>query len=162
MKSIAALAICAALTTGFAGIAVAKEHYRENSVKADTKDAYEQLADSVRREMAPGGKYEFIKPDEKPKVDKALDEMTKLFDEHDTVAAMTQDRRDARVHDLVHLLHLEVELLLGQGHEHRVAGEGIVQDHPDLVEALADGAPVYRRPGEIAGGQDLLLPRTHE
>jgi hypothetical protein len=95
MKTIAALAFCAALSTAFAGIAVAKEHYRENSVKADTKDVFDQLADNVRREMAPGGKYEFIKPDEKPKVDKALDEMTKLFDEHDTVAAMTQDQKVA-------------------------------------------------------------------
>jgi hypothetical protein len=95
MKTIAAIAFCAALSTGFAGIAAAKEHYRENSVKADTKDVFDQLADNVRREMRPGGKYEFIKPDEKPKVDKALDEMTKLFDEHDTVAAMTQDQKVA-------------------------------------------------------------------
>ena len=35
MKIIAAVAFCAALSTGFAGIAAAKEHYRENSVKAD-------------------------------------------------------------------------------------------------------------------------------
>jgi hypothetical protein len=95
MKIIAALAFSAALSTGFAGIAAAKEHYRENSVKADSKDVFEQLADNVRREMVPGGKYEFIKPDEKPKVDKALDDMTKLFDEHDTVAAMTQDQKVA-------------------------------------------------------------------
>ena len=93
MKIIATLALCAALSTGFASLAAAKEHYRENSVKADSKDVFDQLAYNVRREMAPGGKYEFIKPDEKPKVDKALDEMTKLFDEHDTVAAMTQDQK---------------------------------------------------------------------
>ena len=95
MKIIATLAFCAALSTGFSGIAVAKEHYHENSVKADTKDVFDQLADNVRREMAPGGKYEFIKPDEKPKVDKALDDMTKLFNEHDTVTAMTQDQKVA-------------------------------------------------------------------
>jgi hypothetical protein len=95
MKTLAALAFCAALSTGLAGIAVAKEHYRENSVKADTKEAFSQLADNVRREMGAGGKYEFIKPDEKPKVDKALEDMTKLFDEHDTVAAMTQDQKVA-------------------------------------------------------------------
>lgn len=95
MRIIAALALSAALTAGFATIATAKEHYRENSVKADTKDAFDQLADNVRREMQAGGKYEFIKPDEKPKVEKALDDMTKLFDEHDTVAAMTQDQKVA-------------------------------------------------------------------
>lgn len=95
MKTFAALAFCAALSTGFAGIAAAKEHYHENSVKADTKEVFDQLADNVRREMVPGGKYEFLKPDEKPKVDKALDDMTKLFDEHDTVEAMTQDQKVA-------------------------------------------------------------------
>jgi hypothetical protein len=95
MKIIAALAFSAALSTGFAGIAAAKEHYRENSVKADTKDVFDQLVDNVRREMVPGGKYEFIKPDEKPKVDAALNQMTKLFEEHDTVAAMTQDQKVA-------------------------------------------------------------------
>jgi hypothetical protein len=95
MKIIRALAFCAALSTGFAGLAAAKEHYRENSVKADTKDAFDQLAGNVRREMGPGGKYEFIKPDEKPKVESALDQMTKLFEEHDTVDAMTQDQKVA-------------------------------------------------------------------
>ncbi|HET7924879.1 MAG TPA: hypothetical protein VFL30_08265 [Rhodanobacteraceae bacterium] len=95
MKIIAALAFCVALSAGFAGTAAAKEHYRENSVKADNKEAFDQLADNVRREMGPGGKYEFIKPDEKPKVDKALDDMTKLFEQHDTVEAMTQDQKVA-------------------------------------------------------------------
>ena len=95
MKSLTAVAFCAALAIGFAGVAGAKEHYRENSVKAETKDAFDQLAGNVRREMVPGGKYEFIKPDEKPKVDAALDQMTKLFEEHDTVEAMTQDQKVA-------------------------------------------------------------------
>jgi hypothetical protein len=95
MKMIATLALCAALSTGLAGIAAAKEHYHENSVKADTKEVFDQLADNVRREMTSGGKYEFIKPDEKPKVDAALDQMTRLFDEHDTVDAMTQDQKVA-------------------------------------------------------------------
>ena len=95
MKTITALAFCAALSIGFAGVAAAKEHYRENSVKADTKETFDQLAGNVRREMVPGGKYEFIKPDEKPKIDKALDDMTKLFEEHDTVEAMTQDQKVA-------------------------------------------------------------------
>jgi len=95
MKSLTALAFCAVLAIGFAGVAGAKEHYRENSVKAETKDAFDQLAGNVRREMVPGGKYEFIKPDEKPKVDAALDQMTRLFEEHDTVEAMTQDQKVA-------------------------------------------------------------------
>jgi hypothetical protein len=95
MKIFAALALAAALSAGMAGVAGAKEHYRENSVKADTAEAFSQLADNVRREMVPGGKYEYIKPDEKQKVDAALEQMTKLFDEHGTVAAMTQDQKVA-------------------------------------------------------------------
>ena len=95
MKTFIAFGFFVALSAGMAGIAVAKEHYRENSVKADTREVFEQLADNVRREMSPGGKYEYIKPDEKPKVDKALADMTRLFEEHDTVAAMTQDQKVA-------------------------------------------------------------------
>ena len=63
MKTFIAFGFFVALSAGMVGIAVAKEHYRENSVKADTKEVFEQLADNIRREMSPGGKYEYIKPD---------------------------------------------------------------------------------------------------
>jgi hypothetical protein len=95
VKIIAAIAFAAALSCGFAGISVAKEHYHENSVKADNKEAFEQLAANVRKEMAPDGKYEYVKPDEKKTVDAALDKMTKLFEETDSVAAMKQDQKIA-------------------------------------------------------------------
>ena len=46
-------ALIVALATCVAGQAFAKEHYRESSVKADTKEAFEKLADSVREGMQP-------------------------------------------------------------------------------------------------------------
>ena len=62
------------------GIAGAKENYHENSVKADTKDAFDQIADTVRNGMGDGGKYEYVKPQEKVTIEKKLDEMDKIFD----------------------------------------------------------------------------------
>jgi hypothetical protein len=95
MKIVATVVLAVALSTGFAGAAVAKENYHENSVKADTKEAFVELAASVRKEMRPDGKYEYMKRDERTKIDAALDKMTKLFDETDSVAAMTQDQKIA-------------------------------------------------------------------
>ncbi len=71
-----AVAVCVCL----GGMAGAKENYRENSVKADTKEAFDQIADTVRNGMTDGGKYEYVKPQEKATIEKKLDEMDKIFD----------------------------------------------------------------------------------
>ncbi|HKE48536.1 MAG TPA: hypothetical protein VKB52_10765 [Rhodanobacteraceae bacterium] len=89
------MTVAFALTVCVSGLAFAKEHYREGSVKADTKEAFETLAAGVRKEMQPGGKYEYIKPDEAKTVDKKLDEMDKLFIEKGTVAAMREEEKIA-------------------------------------------------------------------
>ena len=95
MKKIA-FALAFALATGLVGQAFAKENYHENSVKADTKEAFDQLADSVRSGMSDGGKYEYVKPDEKATIEKKLDEMDKIFDAGGgSVATMKEDQKIA-------------------------------------------------------------------
>jgi len=91
-----AFALAFALATGLVGQAFAKENYHENSVKADTKEAFDQLADSVRSGMSDGGKYEYVKPDEKATIEKKLDEMDKIFDAGGgSVATMKEDQKIA-------------------------------------------------------------------
>jgi hypothetical protein len=91
-----AFALAFALATGFVGQTFAKENYHENSVKADTKEAFDQLADTVRNGMDTGGKYEYVKPDEKITIEKKLDEMDKIFDAGGgSVATMKEEQKIA-------------------------------------------------------------------
>jgi hypothetical protein len=85
-----------ALATCFAGQTFAKEHYREGSVKADTKEAFDVVAKSVRAGMEPGGRYEYVKPAEQKTIEKNLTEMDGLFDAAGgTVAGMKEDQKIA-------------------------------------------------------------------
>ena len=78
------------------GAASAKENYHENSVKADTKEAFDQIAQTVRTGMEDGGKYEYVKPEEKITIEKKLAEMDKIFDAGGgSVATMKEDQKIA-------------------------------------------------------------------
>src|SRR4249919_519749 len=89
-------AMVAALATCFIGQATAAEHYREGSVKADTKEAFDKVAASVREDMQPGGRYEYVKPAEQQTIEKKLTEMDTLFDQGGgAVASMKEDQKIA-------------------------------------------------------------------
>ena len=90
-RAIVAIALCVFVS----GPAFAKEHYREGSIKADTKEAFETLAASVRGDMRPGGKYEYIKPSEAKTVEKSLEDMDKLFQQAGSVANMKEEQKIA-------------------------------------------------------------------
>lgn len=68
----------------------AKENYNEPSVKADTKEAFAEVATSVRKGMEDGGRFEYLKPKERAQVEQGLDQMTALFDKYGTVQAMDE------------------------------------------------------------------------
>ncbi len=94
MKMRAAFAVAVLVCLGAA--ASAKENYHENSVKADTKEAFDQIAQTVRTGMEDGGKYEYVKPNEKVTIEKKLDEMDKIFDAGGgSVATMKEDQKIA-------------------------------------------------------------------
>jgi hypothetical protein len=71
----------------------AKENYHEKQVNADSKEAFADISQNVRREMDHGGKYEFVPPDERVKIDKSFGELTARFDQYGTVSAMNQDAK---------------------------------------------------------------------
>jgi hypothetical protein len=62
-------------------------------VKADTKAAFDKVAADVRTEMTGDGRYAYVKPDERRKVETALDEMSRLFDANDSVEKMDKATR---------------------------------------------------------------------
>ena len=62
-------------------------------VKSDTSAAFAQTATAVRNEMTVGGRYEFITPDEKAKVNTDLDAMAAMFQKSGSVAAMSQPEK---------------------------------------------------------------------
>ncbi|MET0229694.1 MAG: hypothetical protein ABW186_02035 [Rhodanobacteraceae bacterium] len=94
MKMRIAFAVAALVCLG--GVAGAKENYHENSVKADTKEAFDQLADTVRSGMGDGGKYEYVKPQEKVTIEKKLNEMDSIFDAGGgSVATMKEEQKIA-------------------------------------------------------------------
>ena len=89
------IAIAIALSIGALSQAAAKENYREGGVKADTKEAFQTVAQNVRNNMVPGGKYEYVKPQEQKTIEKKLDEMDALFDQAGSVANMKEDQKIA-------------------------------------------------------------------
>ena len=93
MKILAAIAVVV-LVSAFHP-AVAKENYKETGVKADTKEAYAEVAANVRSEMENGGRYEYVKPAERKTIDQKLTEMTTLFEQSGSVAAMKEDQKIA-------------------------------------------------------------------
>jgi hypothetical protein len=71
----------------------AKENYHEKTVNADTKEKFVEIATNVRQEMEGGGRYEYVKVDERKTIDQKLTEMETLFNENGTVQSMKQDTK---------------------------------------------------------------------
>jgi hypothetical protein len=93
MRATVALAIV--LSMAVLAPCSAKENYREKQVNAQTKEAFADVSQNVRRQMDQGGKYEFVPTDERAKIDKSFGEMTALFDQYGTVSAMSEDAKIA-------------------------------------------------------------------
>ena len=81
---VAALAV--ALNT-----AAAKENYHEKTFNADTREKFQAVADEVRKEMEPGGRYENVKAKERATIEQSLAEMDALFAASGGVEHMKQD-----------------------------------------------------------------------
>ncbi len=60
----------------------------EKAVAADTAEKFAPLATTIRHEMEPGGRYEFIGSRDKRAVDDELDQMAALLAKSGSVAAM--------------------------------------------------------------------------
>jgi hypothetical protein len=74
-------------------LAADKEKLNEKRVVADTAEKFALVASEVREEMMPGGRYEFIRPDNRVKVDADLDKIGSLLQQSGSVEAMNPDLR---------------------------------------------------------------------
>ena len=77
-----------------AASAATKGNYHE-VVNAKSEEAFSQLAENVRGEMAAGGRYEFVKPAERATIDKSFAEMAALFRERGSVDKMSEPQKVA-------------------------------------------------------------------
>ena len=71
--------------------AAAKENYHEKTLNADTREKFQAVAESVHNEMQPGGRYEYVKPQERATIERSLAEMDALFAATGGVEHMKQD-----------------------------------------------------------------------
>jgi hypothetical protein len=62
----------------------------EKRVAADTAEKFQAVATEVRKDMSPGGRYEFMRPDEKIKAETDLHVMAVMLQKSGSVAAMTE------------------------------------------------------------------------
>ncbi|HEX5121612.1 MAG TPA: hypothetical protein VFV97_00095 [Rhodanobacteraceae bacterium] len=71
--------------------AAAKENYHETTFNADTPEKFKAVADDVRKEMEPGGRYEQVKARERVTIEQALTDMEGLMQATGGVEHMKQD-----------------------------------------------------------------------
>lgn len=71
---------------------VASVQAKENKpdVKANTKDEFAAVADHVRQQMSPGGRFDSLNQDEQATVGRDLSAMESLYDKFGTVDSMDQ------------------------------------------------------------------------
>ena len=65
----------------------------EAAIKADNKADFTAVADAVKAEMVPGGRYEFVSGSERNTINTSLTEMQSFFDKFGTVAAMDKNAK---------------------------------------------------------------------
>jgi hypothetical protein len=99
MKSAILFGAVAALATSF----VWADAPVKDPVKADTAEKFAAVASEVRGDMEPNGRYEFISPDGRTRVESDLDAMTALLQKSHSVSEMAPA-------DKVTLLNLQENL----------------------------------------------------
>ena len=65
----------------------------EKPVAADTPDKFAKTTDEIHHEMGPGGRYEFIRPDQKVNVEADLNTMAAMLQKSGSVERMTQTEK---------------------------------------------------------------------
>jgi hypothetical protein len=84
------LAVCIA-TSVFPHVVKAAE--LEKIVVADTSEKFVVLAQAIRQEMAPGGRFQYITGRSRADVDKGLDAMAAMMEKAGSVAAMKEKEK---------------------------------------------------------------------
>lgn len=81
--------VCLLAVSGVSGLSAAEKI--DVVVKGDTLENFQAVAAAVRKQMEPGGYYQYIHGDERHQVDELLRDMETLFKRHATVDEMGVD-----------------------------------------------------------------------
>ncbi|HVJ61697.1 MAG TPA: hypothetical protein VM555_03195, partial [Tahibacter sp.] len=84
--------IAASLALAFAAIAPiahAAKHAAERVLTADSRAAFDDQALAIRRQMEPGGHYEFVSQAERTQVEQGLERVSTILARHDDPNAFT-------------------------------------------------------------------------
>jgi hypothetical protein len=73
--------------------AFASDKVNEKPVVADTPEKFAIVVDEVRTAMKPGGRYEFIRPDNRIKAEADIEKIGSLLQRWGSVETMSQDQR---------------------------------------------------------------------
>ena len=65
----------------------------EKRVAADTPEKFQQVASDIRKDMAQGGRYEFMRADEKAKAEYDMNAIMKMLQDAGSVAAMKREQQ---------------------------------------------------------------------
>ena len=84
------LVLLAAMQVLGLGVAFASDKVVEKPVAADTPEKFAVTAAQIRKEMGADGRYEFIRPDDKAKVDADLDSIAAMLQKAGSVSAMSE------------------------------------------------------------------------
>lgn len=63
------------------------------AIKAESRADFGDMVTAVKKEMLPGGRYEFVSSSERRTIDARLAEMQSLFNRFETVSAMDKDAK---------------------------------------------------------------------
>jgi len=74
-------------------VAADKDKVNEKPFVADTSEKFVLVAAEVRDEMKTGGRYEFIRPDNRAKAEADIEKIGSLLQQFGSVDAMNQDQR---------------------------------------------------------------------
>ena len=72
---------------------VSRASASKGAIKAENQTDFAAVVAAVKKEMVPGGRYEFVSSSERKTIDANLAEMRSQFDQFGTVAAMDKDTK---------------------------------------------------------------------
>ena len=117
MKYATKMIVALLLVGGMAG-GVLADAVKAPLQSADSRAAFEQQAAAVRAQMQPQGRYQYVDPLERGKVEQDLARMGALFSRYGDVASMPQDARVALFNDQEQangiLMHNDIDRLVCQ------------------------------------------------
>ena len=95
MKSsiVSILGVALAIAFCLPATAEAKKSKNDDAVTATTASAFAAQAADIRSEMKPGGRYTEMSVDERARVEKNLEVITRLFEEKEDLSAMSDRQK---------------------------------------------------------------------